>query len=269
MANTECFLIKDMHNDQRLDQRLKALNTSVKIRRRGVGFNQWRYDLVLLDLSANGMALVSPGLKLEPLQKIDFELSSGQLNSCGGAVVCYAGNSENKHRYGLLFIETDNHFDAFLTGESLSSNELTRLGEEMAEQYMYQRSDDRSDLFRLHNQRMVDAVRAMARRLGQMGLYIFDDHGQIVLPAEALVVHKLGGLSLPMPLSLSKEQSIPKVPLGSAGTRSEEIVMRNISLLIGNADKSPRYQIDGGDIFNNIIDLLNHLCLCFDKISIA
>jgi len=242
--------LSEQGQEQRLEQRFPALNITVKIRRRGIGFNQWRYDLTLVDLSANGMALVSPAFKLEPLQKVDFEISSGRFHSSGGAIVCNAGVGENQHRYGLLFIETDQQFDAFLTGESLSSADLTRLGEEMAEQYMYRRKASESPLFRLQNQRMVDAVRAMARRLGQMGLCIYDETGQAVMPADAIVVHKLGGLSMPM---------------GRDGC--SEISCEHISLQI-RADKSHCYTVAGSESFDNMVDLLIYLCQCFDKISV-
>ena len=241
---------KGVLSDQRLEQRLPALNIAVKIRRRGVGFNQWRYDLNLVDLSANGMALFSPTFKFEPLQKVDFELSSGRFHSSGGAIVCNLGHDDNKHRYGLLFIETDQQFDAFLTGESLSSADLTRLGEEMAEQFMYQRAADQSTLFRLHNQRMVDGVRAMARRLGQMGLYIYDETGKALMPAEAIVVHKQGGLSIPM---------------GNAD--NAEINCKYISLQC-REDNKYHYLIGEDESFTNMVDLLNHLCRCFDQISV-
>lgn len=119
-------MITHSRNENRLERRIPGLDTVVKIRRRGLGFNPWRDDLNLVDLSANGMALISPSLKLDALQKIDFELTSGRNTTSGCAVVCYAGNNEGHSRYGFLFIETDDAFDNFLTGESFSSNEVRR-----------------------------------------------------------------------------------------------------------------------------------------------
>jgi len=222
----------------------------VQIRRRGLGYNPWRTDLDLVDLSANGMALISPSLKLEALQKIDFELSSGRRTTAGCAVVCYAGNNEGQPRYGFLFIETDAEFDSFLTGESLSSSEVKRLGEELAEQFMQRRRLEGGGLFNVQNQRMVDAVSALAQRLGQMGLYITGASGEVMLPVDALVVNQSGGLSLPI-----KDVS------------SGEIVRSNISLIRNAESTTFLYQIDRGPGFSNIIDLLDHLCLCFDQIS--
>ena len=243
-------MTKQLLGEHRLERRLPGLNTSVKIRRRGLGFNQWRVDLDLVDLSANGMALYSSSLKLEALQKIDFELSSGQRKTTGCAVVCYAGNDESQHRYGLLFIDTDADFDAFLTGESLSSSEVKRLGEELAEQFMQKRKVEGGKLYNIQNQRMVDAVSALAQRLGQMGLYIVSEAGEVLLPVDSIVVGNSDGLSLPM-----KDPS------------SGGIVRANIALIQGADSTVFTYQIEGGAGFSNIIDLLDHLCLCFDQIS--
>ena len=238
-------------SEQRLEQRLPGLNTAVKIRRRGIGFNPWRYDLSLHDLSANGMALFSPVLKLESLQKIDFELSSGGLTTAGCAVVCNVSKCGNKQRYGLLFIETDESFDAFLTGESLSSGEVKRLGEEVAEHYMYKRFANNEVLLRVHNQRMIDAVTTMAARLGQMGLAIKDDRGRSVSPVNAVVVGANGVLSVPV-----------------QGLSDSDIKRVDVSLITGDDTGRIRYQIEGRGVFNNIIDLLNHLCRCFDQLSV-
>ena len=239
-------------SEQRLEQRLPGLNTSVKIRRRGIGFNPWRYDLSLHDLSANGMALFSPALKLELLQKIDFELSSGGLTTAGCAVVCNVAKSAGKQRYGLLFIETDDSFDAFLTGESFSSDEVKRLGEEVAEQFMYKRVASTEVLSRVHNQRMVDAVTTMAARLGQMGLTIKDDRGCVISPVNGVVVDSNGVLSLPVQR------------LGDT-----DIKRVDISLITSDDVSHIRYQIEGIGVFDNIIDLLNHICHCFDQISVS
>ncbi len=237
-------------DEHRLERRIPGLNTSVKIRRRGLGFNPWRVDLNLVDLSANGMALMSPTLKLEALQKIDFELTSGRHTTAGCAVVCYAGNNDGQPRYGFLFIETDAEFDSFLTGESFSSTEVKRLGEELAEQFMQRRRLEGGGLFNVQNQRMVDAVSALAQRLGQMGLTIITASGEVILPVDSLVVDDSGGLSLPI-----------------KDATSGEIVRSNISLIPGTDAAAVRYQIDGGPGFSNIIDLLDHLCHCFDQIS--
>lgn len=241
-----------MRNDQRLDQRLKALNASVKVRRRGLGFNPWRYDLDLLDLSANGMALASPDFKLSQLQKIDFELSTAGLITTGCAVVCYTGNSANKQRYGLLFIETDQNFDSFFTGEVFSSNDMTRLGEEIAEQYMYQRHGDDDILLRIQHQRMIDAVNTLANRLGQMGLLVKDEWGNTMRPRDSIKIGSDGGLSLPM------------LKAGSTNTIRAHLQIINT---VGEGDV--HYEIDDGQIFSNIVDLLNYLCQAFDKISAA
>ena len=237
-------------SESRLELRIPALNTSVKIRPRSLGFTPWRSDLTLVDLSANGMALISPILKLEALQKIDFELNSGGRTTAGRAVVCYSGNNDSQQRYGFLFIDTDADFDSFLTGESFSSVELKRLGEEMAEQFMRRRQANNGEFFNVQNQRMVDAVSALAQRLGQMGLMINTDSGSVQSPIDALVVGKNGGISLPIKAS-----------------DSNEVVRAHISL-IHSADRSGvSYRIGEGLAFNNIIDLLDHLCLCFEQIS--
>ncbi|MEZ0151131.1 MAG: hypothetical protein AB9Q18_02410 [Candidatus Reddybacter sp.] len=186
------------------------------------------------------------------MQKIDFELSLGQYTTMGCAVVCYAGSNEGQPRYGFLFIETDANFDAFLTGESLSSTEIRRLGEEMAEQFMHLRRLDGDRLFYVQNQRMVDAVSSLALRLGQMGLYITGVSGDVLLPSDSLVVGKNGGVSLPI-----------------KDSASGEIVNATISVIRKPDSTGVHYQIDGGSRFNNIVDLLDHLCLCFDEISQA
>ncbi len=236
--------------ESRLELRIPGLNTSVKIRPRSLGFNPWRSDLTLVDLSANGMALISPVLKLEALQKIDFELNSGGCTTAGRAVVCYSGQNHNQQRYGFLFIDTDENFDSFLTGESFSSVELKRLGEEMAEQFMRRRQATNSEFFNVQNQRMVDAVSALAQRLGQMGLTINTDSGSVQLPADAIVVGKNGGISLPIKAS-----------------DSSEIIRTPISLVHSADASGVSYQIGDELTFNNIIDLLDHLCHCFEQIA--
>ena len=237
-------------SESRLEVRIPGLNTSVKIRHRGLGFNPWRSDLTLVDLSANGMALVSQTLKLEALQKVDFELHSGGRTTAGRAVVCYSGKNKNQQRYGFLFIDTDSDFDGFLTGESFSSVELKRLGEEMAEQFMRRRQTNHGQFFNVQNQRMVDAVSALANRLGQMGLIINTDSGSVQLPADALVVDKNGGMSLPIKAS-----------------DSDEIIRTHISLVYDADSSNVSYRIGDGVAFNNIIDLLDHLCHCFEQIA--
>lgn len=237
-------------SESRLELRIPGLNTSVKIRLRGLGFNPWRSDLTLVDLSANGMALVSQTLKLEALQKVDFELHSGGRTTTGRAVVCYSGRNKNQQRYGFLFIDTDAGFDSFLTGESFSSIELKRLGEEMAEQFMRRRQANNGEFFNVQNQRMVDAVSALARRLGQMGLTINTDSGSAQLPADALVVDKNGGISLPIKAS-----------------DSNKIVRTHISLIHSADFSGVSYRIGDSLIFSNIIDLLDHLCRCFEQIA--
>lgn len=239
-------------NEHRAEQRLLVDNVAVKIRRRGIGFNPWRNDLSLLDLSANGMALFSPAFKLSSLQKIDFELSSGTLTTAGCAVVCNVASGLNKRRYGLLFIETDDCLDSFLTGDLLSSGEVKRLGEEVAEQFMYQHIDNNELFFRVQNQRMIDAVTTMASRLGQMGLTIKDDQGRIVRPVHSIVVTTQGVLNVPM------------LRAGDTDTKRADISLINTDD-VGHF----RYQIEGDGVFENIVDLLNHLCRCFDKISVT
>lgn len=243
-------MINNTLADNRLELRIPGLNTSVKIRPRSLGFNPWRSDLTLVDLSANGMALISPTLKLETLQKIDFELNSSGRTTAGCAVVCYSGNNESQQRYGFLFIDTDADFDSFLTGESFSSVELKRLGEEMAEQFMRRRRADSGELFNVQNQRMVDAVSALAQRLGQMGLTIKTDSGAVQLPADAIVVGKNGGITLPIKAS-----------------DSSEIIRTPISLIHCADASGVSYQIGDEFTFNNIIDLLDHLCHCFEQIA--
>lgn len=244
------LLTKGSETDLRLELRIPGLNTSVKIRCRGLGFNPWRSDLTLVDLSANGMALISPTLTLEALQKIDFELNSGGRTAAGRAVVCYSGHNDSQQRYGFLFIDTDAGFDSFLTGESFSSVELKRLGEEMAEQFMRRRQADNGEFFNVQNQRMVDAVRALAQRLGQMGLTINTDSGSVQLPADAIVVGKNGGISLPI-----------KAP------DSNKIIRTPIELVHSPDPSAVSYRVGEGLVFNNIIDLLDHLCHCFEQIT--
>ena len=241
-----------MTGEQRLEQRFPLLNTSVKIRRRSLGFNPWRYDLNLIDLSANGMAVFSPVFQLSLLQKIDFELSAGGLTTAGCAVVCNSVTNDNKHRYGLLFIETDLVFDAFLTGDYLSSDELKRLGEEIAEQHMYRRSTSENMFHRTQNQRMIDAVATLAGRLGQMGLYINDERGGVVLPEDSIEVDITGGLSMPM------------LQAGDRGIERTAISMGHIE-----GEGHICYRIENGPVFENIIDLLKHLCSCLDQISVS
>lgn len=244
-------MTKGSETDLRLELRIPGLNATVKIRRRGLGFNQWHSDLVLVDLSANGMALLSPSLKLEPLQKIDFVLTSSRHSTAGCAIVCYTGNNESQLRYGFLFIDTDAEFDRFLTGESLSSAEVRRLGEEMAEQFMCRRRADNGEFFNVQNQRMVDAVSALAQRLGQMGMTLSTESGAIQLPADALVVGENGGISLPI-----------------KAAESGEIIRTHISLVHSTDSSGVSYRIGGGLDFNNIVDLLDHLCHCFEQISL-
>ncbi|MBL4782332.1 MAG: PilZ domain-containing protein [Porticoccaceae bacterium] len=243
-------MTSQLSGESRLERRLPGLDTSVKIRRRGFGFKQWCVDLDLVDISANGMAVDSPHLRFQALQKVDFQLSSGEHTSSGCAVVCYAGNDESQDRYGFLFIDTDAEFQGFLTGESLSLSQIKRLGEELAEQFMQKRKLEDGKFFNIQNQRMVDAVSALAQRLGQMGLYIIGEAGEVMRPVDSLVVGKNSGLSLPM-----------KDPATGA------IVRANIALIQGTDTTTIAYEVDGGSRFDNIIDLLDHICLGFEQIS--
>ena len=97
---------------------------------------------------------------------------------------------------------------------------------------------------------MLDAVKAMAIRLGEMGLRVKDDSGNQAIPDKTLFVIPKGGLSF---LSLATTNQVVRISVSVIKQDNQQFI----------------YQLSSGEQLPNLVDLLNHICAAFDQISTA
>lgn len=223
----------------------------VRVRKRGFGFHSWSDNSTLTDASANGIAITSNHLRLNTLDKVEFELTLNGKTVSGSAIVCYVSNHGPEKKYGLLFIKSSTEIDQLLNGPLLSSSQAKSLGVESAERFIqelaYKQNSDHDQELTKRNQLMLDAVTSMATRLGEMGLQVKDETGAELTPDKALKVTPEGGLSFP------------------ALTSSNEVARFSISSVKNN--NTYIYQLSSGDQIDNLADLLDYLFTCFEQIA--
>ena len=97
---------------------------------------------------------------------------------------------------------------------------------------------------------MLDAVKAMAIRLGEMGLRVKDESGNQAIPDKTLFVIPKGGFSFP---SLASTNQVVRISVS----------------VIKQDDQPFTYQLSSGEQLPNLVDLLNHICSSFEQISAA
>ncbi len=241
----------DLTLNRRQDFRLSASFVNVKIRKRNIGFRRWSDDCTLLDISPNGLSLTSESLNLKTLQKVEFELDLEERKIFGIAIVCYSGHVNHQKKYGLLFIQTNPEFDEIFAGKMLSVQEVKSLGEEVADNFMFQRNVGTNDSeLNNQNQLMIDAVKSMAARLGGMGMKIRDESGGILNPDVSLQILSNGQLSFPV---LSSD--------------SNEILRSVITTTWKRGEIQAHYRLTSGKVFESLVDLLEYVCASFGNLS--
>lgn len=253
-----------MSPNRRQDPRISAPAVGVRIRKRGMGFHRWANDSILVNVSSSGISITSSSLRLNTLNKVEFELTLDAKTVSGSAIVCYVSNQGPKKKYGLLFITTNAEIDQFLNGPLLSSGQAKRLGEESAERFMQQlmhkqNSEHASLELRRRNQLMLDSVMSMATRLGEMGLRVKDETGVEQSPDKALIITPDGGLSFP---ALTSSNEVARFSVSSVRPDAIEDLKNTTKNNNGYL-----YQLSSGDQIHNLVDLLDYICTCFEQIA--
>tara|TARA_R110001592_G_scaffold320639_2_gene598765 strand:- start:85131 stop:85856 length:726 start_codon:yes stop_codon:yes gene_type:complete len=237
-------------SNRRQDHRITAPSAKVKIRKRG-GFHRWNNDVTLVNVSSSGLSITSSSLNLNTLNKVEFELTLDRETILGSAIVCHIGNDGLQQKYGLLFITANTDIDHLINGSLLSTDQAKRLGEELAERFIHQKNGEiPNPELKKQNQLMLDAVKAMAIRLGEMGLRVKDDSGNQAIPDKTLFVIPKGGLSF---LSLATTNQVVRISVSVIKQDNQQFI----------------YQLSSGEQLPNLVDLLNHICAAFDQISTA
>jgi hypothetical protein len=239
-------------NNRRQDPRICAPSVGVQIRKRGIGFHRWTDDSTLVDVSSSGISITSSTLHLNTLNKVEFLLVLEGKTVSGTAIVCYASNQGSKKKYGLLFIKANVEIDQLLNGPLLSTEQAKRLGEELAERFMLQKNGEALDAdnaeLKKQNQLMLDAVKAMSVRLGEMGLRVKDESGNQAIPDKTLLVIPKGGVSFP---SLTSSNQVARISVSAIKQGNQQFI----------------YQLSSGEQLPNLASLLNHISTSFDQIS--
>jgi len=245
--------LNTLSNNRRQDPRISAPLVSVRIRKRGFGFYRWTDDPLLVNVSSSGISITSNSLSLNTLNKVEFELSLDGKRVSGSAIVCYVSDQGHQRKYGLLFIKANAEIDQLLNGPMLSTKQAKRLGEAMAEHLIHQNNSDATDTeLQKKNQLMLDAVKAMATRLGEMGLIIKDETGAKITPEKTLIIGPHGEISFP------------------ALSDTNQVARFSISTIKSDADNSKKYlyQLPTGEQSHDLTDVLEYVGASFDQISI-
>lgn len=242
----------NISTNRRQDPRISAPSTGVRIRKRGLGFHRWNTS-TLVNVSASGIAVSSSNLRLNTLNKVDFELSLEGKKVSGSAIVCHITDNGPNKKYGLLFIQANTEISQLRNTPLFSSDQAKRLGEDFAERFLHQRDvNTENNELKKHHQLMLDAVKSMTTRLGEMGLKIKDENGVVLAPHHAINTSSNRDLSFP------------------ALTSSNEIARFSVSTIKAenNANGGYLYQLSSGDQIQNLSDLLDYICTCFDQIAV-
>ena len=240
-------------NNRRQDPRISAPSVGVRIRKRGFGFHRWADDPALVDVSSSGLSITSNSLQLKALNKVEFELTLDGKTMSGSAIVCHVSNNNSQQKYGLLFIAANTDIDHFINGSLRSTEQAKRLGEEIAERFVYQNNLDTADIeLQKKNQLMLDAVKAMATRLGEMGMFIKDETGVEMTPEKSLIIGPHGEISFP------------------ALSDANQVARFSISTIQSDIDNSTQYlyQLPTGEQSHDLVDVLEYVGASFDQISI-
>jgi len=240
-------------SNRRQDHRVSAPSATIKIRKRG-GFHRWNNDAALVDVSSSGLSITSNSLRLNTLNKVEFELSLEEKLVSGSAIVCHVSNDGPQLKYGLLFITANTDIDHFINASLPSTEQAKRLGEELAERFIHQNNSDATNIELLKkNQLMLDAVRAMATRLGDMGMFIKDETGAEMTPDKSLIIGPHGEISFP---ALSDVNQVARF---------------SVSTIQSDVDNSTQYlyQLPTGEQSHDLVDVLEYVGASFDQISIS
>ena len=246
--------MSDSSDNRRQGRRVSAPFVDIRVRKRGLGINRWTDECSLADLSSSGLSFFSAALRLETLDKVDLELTVEGRQVSGSAIVCHSSFHHGQRKYGLLFIQADAELENLLSGQVFSTGEVRHLGEELAEQFMRERSanNENSARWLRANQLMLDAVRAMVSRLGDLGLLIYDEHGQEVRPADALAASDDGGVSFPCP-----------------GIEGGKTLRVSVAAAWNTDTGADGYILSTGQSFASLLELLDFICSCFGRLASA
>lgn len=241
-------------NNRRQDPRISAPSVGVRIRKRGFGFHRWADDPTLVDVSSSGLSITSSSLQLNTLNKVEFELTLDGKTMSGSAIVCHVNNNGSLQKYGLLFITANTDIEHLINGHLLSTDQAKRLGEELAGRFIYQNNSDVTAVeLQKKNQLMLDAVKAMATRLGDMGMFIKDETGAEMTPDKSLIIGPHGEISFP------------------ALSDTNQIARFSVSTVQSNVDNGTQYlyQLPNGEQSHDLVDVLEYVGASFDQISIT
>jgi hypothetical protein len=241
-------------SNRRQDQRFNAPLAKVKIRKRGFGLYRWHNDSALVDVSSSGISVTSDSLKLSALDKVEFELTLDGKTMSGSAIVCHVSNNGSQRKYGLLFITANTDIDHLINGHLLSTDQAKRLGEELAGRFIYQNNSDVTEIeLQKKNQLMLDAIKSMATRLGEMGMFIKDETGAEMTPEKSLIIGPHGEISFP------------------ALSDANQVARFSVSTIQSDIDNGTQYlyQLPNGEQQHDLVDVLEYVGASFDQISIT
>ena len=88
-------------NNRRQDPRISAPPVGVRIRKSVVGFHRWVNEPTLDTVSSIGISIISRTLRLNTLNKDEFELTHNGQTVSGSSMVCYIRNQGPKNKYGV------------------------------------------------------------------------------------------------------------------------------------------------------------------------
>ena len=100
---------------------------------------------------------------------------------------------------------------------------------------------------------MLDAVKAMATRLGDMGMFIKDETGAEMRPENSLIIGPHGEISFP---ALSDTNQIARFSVSTIQSDTEN-------------NKQYLYLLPTGEQSHDLVDVLEYVGASFDQISIS
>ena len=100
---------------------------------------------------------------------------------------------------------------------------------------------------------MLDAVKAMATRLGEMGMLIKDETGAEMTPEKSLIIGPHGEISFP------------------ALSDANQVARFSVSTIQSDVDNGTQYlhQLPNGEQSHDLVDVLEYVGASFDQISIS
>lgn len=228
--------------NRRADKRLLLPDIQISVKR-----SERKSAFILctaIDVSFNGLAFSSNELKLDALEKIDFQLTIGHRNLCGQGVICDISNGPNGKRYGVLFISMEPAIEEICNLNALSSNYVRELAVTMADHAIASQSmnDDERELNKAWAM-LHEGIDVFRQRL-------CEQHN------DATALHELFIVNAPQ----------RKITLPLLNSDQDHVEMTSVSPQLDAHTKRVYLQLSNGRELNNIMELLQDLSEAFSYI---